>query len=214
MYTTHVWQSENHFNFKYVKYLPEGYDESKKYPLVFFLHGAGERGDDPELAVRNGYMKNVRDEGKKYPFIMIAPQCPQGKYWGCFTESLLAFLDWIEENLPVDKKRIYLSGISMGGTGTWMLGMAAPDRFAALFPVCGSGIYWYGGILKDVPIYTYHGDNDTIVPVTDSINMVASVNKHGGNAKIKIVYGKDHDVWDDAYSDGEILDWLLSQKKE
>ena len=112
MYTKHICESETHFNIRYVKYLPEDFDENKKYPLVFFLHGAGERGDDLDVASRHGYMKYVREEGREYPFIFIAPQCPFDKYWGCYTESLLVFLDYICEELPVDKDRIYLTNIS------------------------------------------------------------------------------------------------------
>lgn len=213
MYTKHEWKSDVHFNFKYVKYLPEDYDENKKYPLVFFLHGAGERGDDLDVASRHGYMKYVREENKEYPFIFIAPQCPKEKYWGCYTESLIAFLDYICEELPIDEDRIYLTGLSMGGTGTWMLAMAIPDRFAAIAPVCGSGIYWYGCALTKIPIYMYHGDCDPTVPVTESVNMLTAVNKNGGNAKLKICYGVDHNVWDIAYRGDELMNWLLSHKK-
>ena len=214
MYTKHQWQNKSYFPFHYVKYLPTDFDENQKYPLVFFLHGAGERGDDLDVAMRHGYMKHVREEGKEYPFIFVAPQCPLEKYWGCYTESLLAFLDDICETLPVDKNRIYLTGLSMGGTGTWMLAMAAPEKFAAIAPICGSGIYWNGFSLKDMPIYIYHGDCDESVPISNSIEMLTSINKRGGNAKIKILYGVKHDAWNVAYSDDELIDWMLQQKKK
>ena len=189
MYTKHTWESDRYFNFRYVKYLPKDYDENKKYPLVFFLHGAGERGDDLDVAARYGYMQHVREDGAEYPFICIAPQCPHEKYWGCFTESLLAFLDYICDTLPIDTDRVYMTGFSMGGTGTWMLAMADPKRFAAIAPVCGSGICWYAGALKDIPIYMYHGDCDDIVPISESITMLSRVNAQGGDAKLKILYG-------------------------
>ena len=95
MYTKNEWKSKRYYNFKYLTYLPKDYDVNKQYPLVFFLHGAGERGNDIDAVSKHGYMKYVREEGREYPFIFISPQCPSGKYWGCFTESLLAFLDWI-----------------------------------------------------------------------------------------------------------------------
>lgn len=212
-YTKHKWQSDRHFNFGYVQYLPKDYDEEKKYPLVFFLHGAGERGDDLDLAVKHGYMKHVREEGREYPFILIAPQCPQDKYWGCYTESLLAFLDHICDKLPVDRDRICLTGLSMGGTGTWMLGMAAPERFACMVPVCGSGICWNVKNLLQMPIYMYHGDCDEGVPITESTTMLKAINKRGGNAQLKICYGVGHNVWNQAYSDEELLEWILAQKK-
>lgn len=214
MYTKHQWKSKVFYNFKYLAYFPEDYDENEKYPLVFFLHGAGERGDDLELVAKHGFMKHVRESGKEYPFIFIAPQCPQDRYWGCFTESLLAFLDDICATLPVDRDRIYLTGLSMGGTGTWMLAMAAPERFAAIAPVCGTGIYWYGMSQVNVPIYMYHGDCDETVPIQESISMLKSVNKRGGKAQLKICYGVAHNAWDTAYAGDELTDWLLSHKKD
>lgn len=212
MYTKHKWESDTYFNFGYVRYLPKDYDENKKYPLVFFLHGAGERGDDLDIAMRHGYMKYVRESGREYPFIFVAPQCPEGKYWGCYTESLLAFLDYICASLPIDKDRVYLTGLSMGGTGTWMLAMAAPERFAAIAPVCGSGICWYGEALKDVPVYIYHGDCDDIVPIHESVSMLRAINGHSGNAQLKICYGIGHNAWDIAYEGNELIDLLLSHK--
>lgn len=213
MYTKHVWNSETHFRFGYVQYLPKDYDESKEYPLVIFLHGAGERGDDLDVAMRHGYMKYVREEGKEYPFVFIAPQCPKDKYWGCYTESLIAFIEEKIEELAVDKKRVYLTGLSMGGTGTWMLAMACPEKFAAIAPVCGSGIYWYGEAVKDIPIMIYHGDCDTTVPIMESVNMLTSVNRLGGNAQLEICYGVGHDAWENAYNGDKLLNWMLAQKK-
>ena len=213
MYTKHKWKNDRHFCFNYVKYLPMDYDENEKYPLVFFLHGAGEWGDDLDLACRHGFMKHVRESGKEYPFIFIAPQCPAGKYWGCYTESLLAFLDYICESLPIDTERIYLTGLSMGGTGTWMLAMADPERFAAIAPICGSGICWFGESLAEVPIMVYQGDCDEVVPIENSMEMIKSVNRHGGNAEIKVLKGVYHNAWDCAYDGDELYTWLLSHKK-
>ncbi len=214
MYTKHKWESDRYFNFKYVKYLPRDYDETKKYPLVFFLHGAGERGEDLDIGSRHGFMKHVREDGRDYPFIFIAPQCPDNKYWGCYTESLLAFLDYICDTLPIDKDRVYLTGLSMGGTGTWMLAMADPERFAAIAPVCGSGICWYGWTLAKIPTLIYHGDCDETVPLKESITMLKEINGNGGNARLKICYGVGHEAWETAYDGDELYTWMLSQKKE
>lgn len=210
MYTKHKWESNNHFNFGYIKYLPKDYDETKKYPLVFFLHGAGERGDNLDMIACHGYMQYVKEQGREYPFIFIAPQCPNDKYWGCYTESLLSFLDWICEELPVDKTRVYLTGLSMGGTGTFMLAMAEPERFAAIAPICGSGIRWYAGSLKDVPVYMYHGDCDKVIPISESVTMMRNINLSGGNARLEICYGIEHNAWDIAYSDTRLEEWFLS----
>ena len=213
MYTSHQWKTDIHFPFRYLRYLPENFDENKKYPLVFFLHGAGEWGENLEDVARHGYLQRVRENGEEFPFIVIAPQCPARKYWGCYTESLLAFLNFICESLPVDTERIYLTGLSMGGTGTWMLAMAAPERFAAMAPICGTGIYWFGESLVDIPIMIYHGDCDEIVPLSESISMVNSVNKRGGNAQIEICYGLGHNAWDVAYSGDRLMNWFLQYKK-
>lgn len=209
MYTKHTWNSDKHFNFKYVQYLPKDFNPEEKYPLVFFLHGAGERGEDPDIGCRHGYMKHVREEGAEYPFIFIGPQCPEDKYWGCYTESLIAFLEEKMEELPIDPHRVYLTGLSMGGTGTWMLAMACPEKFAAIAPVCGTGIYWHSEIMKDVPIMTYHGDLDTVVPIDESIHMISAINRKGGNAQIKILYNTGHDAWVEAYKGDELWRWLL-----
>lgn len=213
MYTKHKWKSDKYYNFNYAQYLPKDFDDTKEYPLVLFLHGAGERGDDIDVAARYGYMKHIRDEGMEYPFICISPQCPYDKYWGCYTESLLAFLEYILTTLPIDKKRVYLTGLSMGGTGTWMLAMAAPDMFAAIAPICGSGIYWNAEAIKDIPVFIYHGDCDDVVPISESINMLSKINTIGGNAQIKICYGVAHNAWDYAYSENELVEWFLSHKK-
>lgn len=213
MYTKHEWKSDKYFNFKYVKYLPKDYDEKKNYPLVFFLHGAGERGDDLDVASRHGYAKHMREDGADYPFIYIAPQCPFEKYWGCFTESLVAFLDYICEELPIDRDRIYLTGLSMGGTGTWMLAMAQPERFAAIAPICGSGICWNGGIIKHIPVMMYHGDLDEIVPISESVTMLKAISKNGGTAELKICYGYGHNAWDVAYAGDELMNWFFKHKK-
>ena len=207
----YVTASGDSLNYRLLR--PEVEQEGEKYPLVLFLHGAGERGDDLDLAVNNSFMRHTREEGKEYPFIFVAPQCPHNKYWGCYIESLLAFLEDICNILPVDRNRIYLTGLSMGGTGTWLLSMAAPEKFAAVVPVCGSGIYWYGEVLVNTPVKMYHGDCDDVVPIENSMEMIKSVNKRGGNAKIKVLQGVWHNAWDAAYEGDELYTWLLSHKR-
>ena len=212
MYVQKQWQTDTHHPFYYIEYLPKDYDPAKEYPLVLFLHGAGERVQDPHQAMFHGYMKYVREQGKEYPFIFIAPQCIGNAYWGSYTESLSAFLDYILETYAVDRRRVYLTGLSMGGTGTWMFAMARPNTFAALMPVCGSGIYWNVANLLKTPIYMVHGDCDTCVPISNSVEMLTSINSRGGNAKLKICYGVAHDAWNYAYTDDSLLEWMLSQR--
>lgn len=212
MYVQKQWQTDSHHPFYYVEYLPKDYDPAKEYPLVLFLHGAGERVQDPHQAMFHGYMKYVREQGKEYPFIFIAPQCIGNAYWGSYTESLSAFLDYVLETYAVDRRRVYLTGLSMGGTGTWMFAMARPNTFAAIMPVCGSGIYWNVANLLKTPIYMVHGDCDTCVPISNSVEMLTSINSRGGNAKLKICYGVGHDAWNYAYTDDALLEWMLSQR--
>lgn len=214
MYTKHQWKSDPYYPFRYLQYLPKDWDEKKKYPLLLYLHGAGERGNDPDLIALHGYFQYVKENAAEYPFIMIAPQCPDGKYWGCFTESLLAFLDDICERLAVDKTRVYLTGISMGGTGTYMLAMASPERFAAIAPVCGSGICWYAGALKEIPTYIFHGDCDVVIPITESVTMLKNINLSGGNAEMEICHGIGHDVWNIAYKGDTLYRRMLQFRKE
>ena len=213
MYTKHKFESDKYFNFNYALYLPEDFDENKKYPLVFFLHGAGERGDDLDIGCRHGYMKHVREKGAKYPFIIVAPQCPSTMIWGSLVESLFGFLDYICETLPIDKDRVYVTGFSMGGMGTWFLAMTDPDRFAAVAPICAPGFPWNAVCLKNLPIFMYHGEFDDVVPVENSREMLEAVKKHGGDATL-IVCPVGHNAWDVAYDGDELYKWLLSHKKE
>ncbi len=211
MFTKHKYLSEHYQSFGYIQYLPKDYNENNKYPLVLFLHGAGERGDDLELLAKHGYMKYHIEKGREYPFIFISPQCPEDKYWGNYVESLHKFLGYICETLPVDKDRVYLTGISMGGTGTWLMAQADPTPFAAIAPICGSGIPWYSEKLTDIPCRIYHGDCDESVNVHDSISMASSINRNGGKAELVIFNGVYHNCWDKVYSQDELIEWFLSK---
>ena len=193
--------------FDYLLYTPENWDKSKKFPLLVFLHGAGERGDDIALAGRYGPFKYAA-EGKNYPFVMVAPQCKSNKYWGNYLESLDLFLDDIIEKYNIDEKRIYLTGLSMGGTGTWHWLMASPERFAAAAPVCGTGICWYACRIAHKPIWVTHGTADTVVPYDESLRMVEFLKKYGGEPILTTLEGVGHNAWDYAYTD-ELTDWFL-----
>ena len=199
-------------SFPYLQYTPQNVKEGEKLPLLIFLHGAGERGDDLDLVARHGYFKHAR-AGKEYPFSMVGPQCPADKSWGCYIESLNEFLDYILRTLPVDPDRVYLTGLSMGGTGTWMWSIANPERFAAVAPVCGTGIYWYAGQLLHKPLWVFHGDKDDICLPIESINMVESIRRRGGNPRFTLYPGVGHNAWEQAYSDPELVKWFTEQKR-
>ncbi len=200
-------------SFHYLRYLPK--DQKGKMPLVVFMHGAGERGNadgsEIDYIAKHGFFEQIKDLGSEFPFIMVAPHCPTNEYWGSYIESLNKFLDYVIENNDVDTDRIYLTGLSMGGTGTWLWALDNPDRFAAIAPVCGQGIGWYAGKLIDLPVHAYHGDIDHIVSVHDSVEMVSRINKKGGNAVLTLYHGVKHNAWDYAY-DQKMIDWLLQHR--
>ena len=202
-------------NFHYLKYTPKNEGDEKK-PLLVFMHGAGERGkrDGSELekVALYGYFKDVAD-GKDFPFIMVAPQCPENEYWGSFIESLNRFLDKIIAENNVDTDRIYLTGMSMGGTASWMWGLSSPERFAAIAPVCGSGIGWYAEKLIDTPVRAFHGDIDNIVSPHESLEMVSSINRRGGSAELILFHGAKHNISAMAYND-DLLKWFMSHSKD
>lgn len=200
----------------YLKYTPKGLPADGKFPLVVFMHGHGECGPDDgsevDLVAKHGFLKHVA-AGTDYPFMIVAPQCPRGNYWGSYVESLNRFLDYVLETCPVDPDRVTLTGLSMGGTATWLWGMGNPDRFAALAPVCGEGISWYGGSLARIPIWTFHGDIDESVTPHATLAMVSRINKRGGNAKFTVLAGVKHNAWDYAYGD-ELAAWLAEKRRE
>ncbi len=202
-------------SFHYLRYVPEK-ECDKKLPLLIFMHGAGERGaadgSELELVASHGFFEQIRKEGKSFPFIMVAPQCPRDEYWGSYLESLNKFLDYIIDENNVDVSRIYLTGLSMGGTATWLWALDNPERFAAIAPVCGQGVNWYAGKLINMPVQAYHGDIDNIVSVHESVEMVASINRWGGHATLRIFHGVKHNAWDYAYND-EMVEWFLNFKK-
>ncbi len=196
---------------KYLVYLPEGYGEKgKKWPLVMYLHGAGERGDNLELVKCNGWPLLIK-QSKKFKFIILAPQCPQEQWWTAKTETLMALLDDIESNYDVDKDRVYLTGLSMGGFGTWMLASSYPERFAAIAPICGGGEKASKDIRK-VPVWAFHGAKDDVVPVERSKEMVDAVNAAGGNAKLTVYPEAKHDSWTQTYNNPALYEWFLSHR--
>jgi predicted peptidase len=196
------------YEVNYLIYLPDGYNQtSKPWPLVLFLHGAGERGNDLEIVKRNGLPKLI-DEGTEFPFILVSPQCPERTSWD--NKLLINLLDEIESKYNVDKRREYLTGLSMGGHATWSLAIQNPERFAAIIPVCGRGYSQDVYVLKDVPVWAFHGAKDDIVSIEDGKKMVDALEKAGGTVKFTSYPEANHDAWTETYDNPEIYDWLLS----
>lgn len=197
----------------YLLYLPESYGEEKKtWPLMLFLHGAGERGSDLQKVKVHGPPKIVEKQ-RDFPFIVVSPQCPSGDWWDEKLDVLTNLLDDIVARYDVDTDRVYLTGLSMGGYGTWALACKHPERFAAIAPICGGGKHFLGYRLKNTPIWAFHGAKDRVVPLEKSEEMVGAVNSRGGNAKLTIYPNAGHDSWTQSYENQELYDWLLEQRR-
>jgi Predicted peptidase len=205
---------EKKITLDYLLYLPKGYEESdEKYPLVIFLHGAGERGSDVEKLKVHGIPKLV-SEGKAFEFIAVAPQCPEDKWWGGFVED--EFENLLRESIAdyrVDTSRIYLTGLSMGGFGTWYYGAKFNKAFAALAPICGglnaSNINLE--IYKDIPMWVFHGAKDSTVPLSESSDLVNALNELDANVKFTVYPEAEHDSWTVTYENPAFYKWMLSQ---
>ena len=197
----------------YLQALPKDYDPAKTYPLVIFLHGSGECGNgttELDRVAIHGYPMHA-GQGRDYPFILVSPQLPEGDFWGAYIESLNRLLDHLMATLPVDPKRVYLTGLSNGGTGTYLWGQTNPQRFAALLPVCGAGIVWLTYKLVHTPLWAFHGDQDGAILCEESQRMVEGINTRGGDAKLTIYPGVGHNCWVYVYDDPEVLAWMLEQ---
>ena len=197
--------------FPFVKYSPENIDG--KLPLIVQLHGAGERGagnDDLSLVDKHGFSKMAQNG--EYECIFIMPQCPKDTFWAARVESILAFVDQIKKEYNVDDSRIYLTGLSMGGYGTWYTAMARPDIFAAICPICGGGMAWNARVL-DMPIWVFHGADDKSVSVSCSDEMVESLKKAERDVTYTRMDGVGHGVWIYAYNE-ELYNWFVSKRRK
>lgn len=212
---------------------PANIEPGKKYPLVLFLHGAGERGDDnkSQLKYFPTWMATPAMRAK-YPCFILAPQCPDKQKWvnvpwdsksspampkepSKQMTTVIEELEQVIKSEPVDLHRIYLTGMSMGGYGVWDLAMRWPERFAAIAPVCGGGDVTKASRLVNVPILCYHGGSDPVVPVQRSREMIAAIEKAGGHPKYVELPGVGHDSWTKAYTDPNgIVPWLFEQVKK
>ena len=194
----------------YLLSLPTDYGRSRKsWPLVLFLHGAGESGSDLEKVKVHGPPKLVDAKGP-FPFILVSPQSP-GRGWN--SDVLNALLDTLIKQYRVDKDRVYLTGLSMGGYGTWALAAAHPEKFAAIAPICGGGNTSDAKKLAQLPIWVFHGAKDTTVPIKRSEEMVEAIKAAGGNPKFTVYPEAGHDSWTATYDDPEFYRWLLAQKR-
>lgn len=207
----------------YLLYVPRGYNEAgaQAWPLILFLHGQLEWGDDPAILERQG-IPRLLAEGEALPALVVCPQSREGKRWWTQTAMLDALLDQTESAFRVDKRRVYLTGISMGGYGAWAMALAQPRRFAAVVPIAGGADYLPGSSaiptsiceLRDVPLWAFHGQLDNNVPYAASFNAVQALKECGGSPKLTLYPDADHaEAWDRAYADPELWEWLFAQER-
>lgn len=223
-------QSSEHFartitleqKLDYLLFLPTDYEANRAagWPLLLFLHGAGERGSDLARVKIHGPSKQF-ESNPNFPFVLVSPQCPEGEVWN--VSALSGLLDSVIEKHNIDTNRVYLTGLSMGGYGTWSLGMAHPERFAALAPICGGGerlpvvlaSRTKKEILQNLPVWAFHGAMDPAVPLEESERMVEALERAGvKDVKLTVYPEAGHDAWTETYDNPEFYVWLLEQKLE
>ncbi|MEH2326709.1 MAG: prolyl oligopeptidase family serine peptidase [Nostoc sp.] len=180
-------------------------------PTILFLHGAGQRGSNLDDVKKYGVAKIVEQQAD-FPFIVISPQCPRGEYWNI--ERLSALLDRVIASYPVDPERVYLTGLSMGGYGTWHLAAAQPERFAAIAPICGGGNPKAARNLKNLPVWAFHGAKDNVVPLSESEIMVSALKARNGNVKFTVYPEANHDSWTQTYNNPELYKWFLQHRRQ
>ncbi|MBN1347398.1 MAG: prolyl oligopeptidase family serine peptidase [Phycisphaerae bacterium] len=200
---------------KYVVFIPHGYTPKKKWPCILFLHGAGERGEDNEAQVRVGIAAAIRRQETDFGFIVILPQCPEEPGWWTGESEkayALAALTKTRRGYSVDSKRIYLTGLSMGGYGTWTMALEHPKLWAAIVPICGKGDPEQAGKIANLPCWCFHGDQDDAVTVQHSRDMIEALKQAGGSPRYTEYKGVGHNSWDRAYDTEELYTWMLDQQ--
>ena len=200
-------------SYRYLLYVPKAYeaDVTKRWPLLLFLHGSGERGGDLAKVKVHGPPHQL-DDREDFPFVVVSPQCPADQRWQA--DALAALLGDVTKRLRIDPDRVYVTGLSMGGRGTWDLAMSYPERFAAIVPVCGGALPDRACLLRDVPVRAFHGARDTVVPLAESTTVVDAVKKCGGTAELVVYPEAGHDAWTATYADEALWEWLLRQRRQ
>jgi poly(3-hydroxybutyrate) depolymerase/prenyltransferase beta subunit len=200
---------------KYAVYVPTSYDGTKTFPVVLFLHGSGEKGDDGVKSAQIGLGAAIAGHPAHYQFLAVFPQAKLN--WNADSEDLkdaMAALDDVLDNFKADRNRVILTGLSMGGAGSWSLAAAHPERFAAVAPVCGRGKPEGAGAYKRMPIWAFTGDADRFETVANTRAMIDAINSLGGDAKETEYRGVGHNSWDRVYNDPAVIGWMISKYRQ
>ncbi len=211
----------------YRLFVPAGYDKSKKYPLVLWLHGGWARGDDNEKQIIEGNTLGATiwtktENQAKNPTFVLVPQCPVGEWWANNDseskpskqlETVVELLKDLQKQYNINADRLYVAGQSMGGYGTWSLLTEYPEMFAAAIPLCGGGNTSKAKNLVNLSIWAFHGGDDEAVRVTESREMIEAIKQAGGNPKYTEYKGVGHSVWHQAFAEPELLNWVFAQKR-
>ena len=200
-----------HNTIQYNLATPKSFDPAEKYPLIIYLHGAGGRGHDLQLP-RYPFMMEAYIHEKEIPVMVAGPLCEFDNWFMCFSE-LIEFVRFASTMDNVDPERVYLMGSSMGGYATWAMLMSAPELFAAAVPICGGGMAWNAHRMKDIPIWAFHGEDDTTVAAAESIRMAEAVRSSGGNVKLTLLPEVGHNAWEPALYEYGALEWLLTHTR-
>ncbi len=220
---------------RYQVYVPSNYSDQQPWPVILFLHGAGERGADGLSQTQVGLPSAIRQKPSRYPAIVVMPQAPTDSIWtGVPAQAAMAALERTMKEYRIDPDRVYLTGLSMGGNGTWYLANRYASKFAAIAPICG-WIMWdnpwtsrfetvlprttlepsktYAASVRDLPVWIFHGEEDPAVPVMYSRNAFAALQAAGVNVKYTELPGIGHNSWDAAYGSTMFTTWLFSQRR-
>lgn len=196
--------------YRYLTYVPPGDPPPGGWPLLLYLHGTGECGESLRRVRRLALPRRL-ERGERWPHLVVAPQCPVGGRWR--PSLLLRVLDEVQSRHPVDGRRVSATGISLGGRGVWDLALAAPDRLAALAPVCGWGRPSRADRIAHIPHWIHHGTEDASVPVRQATRMAHALREHGGRVRLSLYDGVGHSAWTPAYADPELPAWLAAQSR-
>jgi predicted peptidase len=204
-------QSTRVVRWRYLLHLPDGYEkESRRWPLLLFLHGGMGRGDD---FARMGWYPFIRTvkEGEPVPFVVVAPQCPEGGNW-LDAEALTLLLDSVLKTYRIDPERVYLAGYSMGGEGAWFLAYERPDRFAAVAPMSGYGNPLWADHFRGLPVWAFHGGKDALIPASNSEAMVEAIRRNGGDGRLSIDPERGH-APPTREEEAALLRWFLEHRR-